>query len=298
MKKMLVTLFLVGVIMCFVFDVANAEIVIVDVRNYITQSTPGFHLCQENSELCIDGRWVLGPSSGDEFFYTSSNSGKVTDYYARDSNSPYFIGVIRSKTASDSRCFANPGQTCAAPSTTDHPPQAIPMIFAANRIDYQPYSYPDNMYGYEFSDGSPRTTIPGAVAFTDWQLFDILTIDSSCNQERIGPVYSLILVVVARAINFGGNIGTQYDVLIQDELQCGYPNWMDCHMERFYYVPGLGRVREGSSWYNNQTGVYDLVDYTKTPPRFPLNSNRNIIMPGDMDWSNGVLCYQGGAPWQ
>lgn len=100
--------------------------VTIDTRQYITQPTSGFHLCSateivdaQGTKQCLDGRWIV--SNGKyEFMYSFTNG--IVDYFGRDSNQPYAIGVVRNQPEpgiSDQaqRCFANWGMACGAPST-------------------------------------------------------------------------------------------------------------------------------------------------------------------------------------
>lgn len=244
----------------------------VDVRDYITQTAPGNRLCETPGEfgssgLCMDGRWVGGSAVGDEFMISYSHG--ITDWIARDANQPLLVGVVRNSdpSAGGLRCFANPGTSCGAPSTADHPPQAVAMIMNLPVLSGASISH----------DVAPT---PGAFLVHDWQTFDWISVNPNsspaCAQTRLGSVSTRVSAFVADSFDFGGDVGVRTDVLVVEEQQGG-------HWERYFYVTGLGRVKEEAR-ANDGTWL--------------SHSNRNRIVAGDGDWSGGTMCYQGGAAWQ
>lgn len=267
---------------------AMAGSITVDIRDYITQDTPGFHLRSATETVPggdyqrIDGQWIEANGTK-EFLYSYSNG--ILDYIGRASYGSLAVGSIRNRTETINevyRCFSNTGESCQAPSITQYPPQAVPMIFITNSV---PTSYITQSEGV---NGTPETTIPGAISFYGWQEFGVNEFDSSqsCAQTYVGAISTITFAVVADSINFGGDIGVQNDVLIIDEIQMGGGTK---HIERYFYAKGYGRIREASAWDNNNDDIFDEAPF--------INSTRNIIVSSDFDSSGGIWCYQGGNPF-
>lgn len=253
-------------------DAATTSVMTVDVRDYITQTTPGYQLCEtagefgsSNPPICLDGHWVGGPAAGDEFMISYSHG--ITDWIARDSDQPLLVAPMRNydPSAGGLRCFSNHGATCTAPTTTDYPAQAIPMVINLPVLS-----------GSSISDTQVPTT--GSTLVHDWKTFDWQAMNSTtCAQTLRGSVQTKVSAFVADSYDFGGDVGVKTNVLIvEEEEQSPY------HWERYYWVAGMGRVMEEAK---DASG------------NWLSHSRRNRIVTGDGDWSGGVPCYQGGAVW-
>lgn len=275
---------------------AMAQTILIDVVDYITQVPPAI-ICQANGAYCLNGYW----NQYGEFVYVSSNG--TVDYIARSTNASTTpalpVGIIRNidGTGAPLRCFASPGQPCTAPPSSSNMPEKLPKIFLVNVVSWateQASENTDIVNGQPVPNGTPRTTIAGAVTFSGWQSFDWVNMDSSGNQTRQGSVDNLVTAVYVLGVQFGGDIGTR-DALVIDEQEgnSGIPN----HIERFFYVKGWGRVREAVSYWNVNTNQYNAGPF--------VNSIRNTL--SSTLQGNGITppainpppncCPQGSAPW-
>ena len=259
--------------------IAEAQTAQVDLRNYIYQSPAGTMFCQSNGQLCTQGF----SSDNGEFIYQYTNG--ITDYIARSITSPYYIGVMRNidPNSGGLRCFSQPDNSpCTSPPNSAFPPQSAPMIFNTNVATAQ------DAIDSENPDGSPRTPIPGYTQFYNNNQalnFGVYLLDANtCSQSFAGSVSHNVIGVLVSQVNFGGDIGIR-DALAIDEYEAGDPG----HMERFYYVAGLGRVRDGAAYYDSVTGVYD-----QGPSN---NSVRNLIRQSTIS-QPASPCAQGTAPLQ
>lgn len=238
-------------------------------------------LCQSNGQLCLQGH----NNSNGEFEYDYTNG--IVDYIARSSQLNY--GVVRNQADGPNtlRCFSNANAYCTAPSNTGYFPEGVPLIFDVNVVPLSTELTAEN------SDGTPRAVVPGAVDFSNHQdnLFGVVSMDpTTCAQQYEGQVGVHDWVTYVQQVPFGGNVGTQ-DALVIDEIELAYNGTTRVpsgdHIERYFYVKGLGRVREASSGFDTNTGYYDE----------PLggNSVRNIITANTIS-NPQVLCPQGTAP--
>jgi hypothetical protein len=66
------------------------------------------------------------------------------------------------------------------------------------------------------------------------------------------------------------------DAVVIDEYELG-PTTSQNHMERYFYVHGYGRVREGSSGYDTANGLYDLG----VEGHARDNEVRSVLLPRD-----------------
>lgn len=111
----------------------------------------------------------------------------------------------------------------------------------------------------ENSDGSPKTTIAGSLLLSNgtYLTFGVNTMNpTTCAQKYSYAVSAVVYVTYVVAVPFGANVGT-HDAVVVDEFEKG-PSQSQDHVERYFYVSGLGRVREGSATYDTNTGYYDL----------------------------------------
>jgi len=261
----------------------KAETLQIDLRNYIYQSPANdMMLCQSDLANCSKG-FV---SSDDELVVIFTNG--VLDYTARSNTSPYFIGVVRYFDPTDPnvktlRCLSQENQYCTAPPTVAYPVGSAPQIFDVNVASVQDELNADN------PDGSPRQAIPGNVSFTNNQQvnFGIVDLDNACNPTYIGTIGHQVLAVFVRQLDFQGDLGPQ-DTLIIDEYETG-PTLETYHMERYYFVNGYGRVRDGASYYDPNTMVYD--------GHLSGSSIRNTLRPSTLA-PPANTCPQGSAPLQ
>jgi len=218
-------------------------------RDYISQQLEPNMLCRSDSLLCLTSYW--NRANGEfEIIYTNS----IHDYIAVSTAGPnYTIGVIRSAASGFGlRCFSTPGINCTSPPSNTDMPEQVPLSFNIPVISLQAELAAEN------TDGSPKGPIQGSISFTNGQYvpFGVHQMNpSGCAQTGTGPVQALVRAVYVSGVQFGGNVGTRDAVVIEEyELGATYGN----HMERYFYVHGLGRVREGSAVYDTSTGVYDL----------------------------------------
>ena len=203
--------------------------------------------------------------------------------------SPYYIGVMRNidPNSGGLRCFSQPDNSqCTTPPNSAFPPQSAPMIFNAHVATAQDERAATN------PDGSPRQPIAGYTPFyvnNQPLKFGVYIINSSdCARTFAGSITHSVGGDFVLKVVFGGDIGTR-DASVIDEYEQGYPTADKGHMERFYYVAGLGRVRDGAAYYNITDGVYS------SPPS--NNSVRNLIRQSTIGQPPSA-CAQGTAPLQ
>jgi hypothetical protein len=148
-------------------------------------------------------------------------------------------------------------------------------------------------------DGSPNHAIPGALVITpntasdpvNFYTFADVTLNptGNCAQSLYGNDPFQTQVVYVQQIPFGGTVGTQ-DALVTDGFAQGAPN----HVERYFYVKGMGRVRESKAFGGSGTSgyVYGTVDgYTSS------NTLHNLLEPLSSSYININTggCPQGSA---
>jgi hypothetical protein len=246
------------------WTVTTVPSVTVDMRNYMVQPLNGSMLCQADNQLCLTS--YLNTTDGEfETIYTNT----IHDYVAvTGSNSR--IGVIRSYQNGQGlglRCFSNPGAICSSPPNSQDVPEAVPLFFTTNVVSLQTELASEN------SDGSPMRPIQGAVSPSNGQYlqFGINYLDTStCAQTYFAAQNAFVYGVYVTGVQFGGNVGTQ-DAMVIDEYETagGSTPGIDSHVERYFYVRGLGRVREAAAWYDPNDGLYDAGSH--------FNSVRNMI---------------------
>jgi hypothetical protein len=170
---------------------------------------------------------------------------------------------------------------CTAPPNSSIFPESLPEQFDTNVVPWA------TELGAENSNGTPKTHIQGAVNFQsgNYEYFGVQKMNlSTCTQSYLGNVGVLIEVIFVKAVEFGGSIGIM-DALVVDEYELG-ASAAENHVERYFYVHGYGRVREASSYYNPDDGLYDK----------PLSGNsvRNSIQ--NVTLASPLECPQGSAP--
>ena len=244
-------------IVLFYSHVANASEILVDVTQYMTQATAGQSICTSNINQCVHGY----PNQYGEYtlFYAfNDNRPPIVDYIARSygggANGGSFIGVIRNIDSGQLRCFADPGQLCTAPPRTSSMPEGVPKSLLLNVVSEQDDKNASN------PDGTPRTQIAGARNITGMQTFQVNNMNmSNCMQTPAGKVGVTVSAAFLYAFPFGGDIGTQ-NALVIEEIETKYINGqLDSHpdhIERYYYVNQYGRVREATSSYSTATGQF------------------------------------------
>jgi hypothetical protein len=131
---------------------------------------------------------------------------------------------------------------------------------------------------------TPRQVISGAILLSSGTFETNGMSSLTCAQAAQYPVPHQVYGVIVDGVAFGGTIGTQ-NALVIDDYQTAVPPAVN-HVERYFYVNGYGRVREGSSYYDSATGLYD------TP--YAPNSNRNTLEPNTIPIP-AVQCPQGGT---
>lgn len=260
----------------------RAQTVTVNLIDYIYQTTDGNMICQSDGRLCLKGFYA-----SDGGFIINYTNG-ITDFIARSTSSPYYVGVMRNApdfNPANFRCFSNvDASPCTAPPNATFPPQSVPQIVNLNVVSASTAAAAEN------SDGTPNGPIAGSSQVTGSQPvnFGIYHMDpSTCAQTYIGNVLHTVLMVFVNQKNFNGNLGVRNAVVI-DEYEGG-PTPDQNHVERYYYVAGIGRVQESSSYYNPSTGKFDR----------PLGgvSLRNMIVQSNMP-QPATICAQGSQPLQ
>ena len=233
-------------------------------------------------------RW-RSQSTCASFYNTSTNefetiySNAIHDYIASSNQT---IGVIRSfDTADGLRCFANTSAPCAAPSNATFVPEGIPVIIGLQKIagtDLAPF---------ENSNGSPKGIITGSFSPQHGQYTPFANnyMNGGCLQSGGNWTYAFTEVIYATAIDFKGDIGVK-DAVIVDEYEMGPP----AHVERYFYVHGYGRVREGSANFDSNTLAYDMPVPGQSSTD---NENRNHLLPRDFSKipNSPTQCPQGGT---
>lgn len=266
----------------------------IDVREYITQETPGFHLCDtrygEPWNRCVDGHW----GAQNEFVITYDHG--IGDWIGRTS-STLLVGPIRNVDPyfhEHYRCFSKPSQRCTEPSNTDYPPQGVPGAFYA-QIDMDALPLPPvPIKDPTWIPITPAANIDEAIQWNDgWHEFGVNLIDPvTCEQTFVRNVKRRVSYLVLDDVDFGGDLGVQYNVLVIDHEE-SYPNdptdnHPEGHIERYYYVKGYGRVAIGVSQDMDGDFVYGEGE--------AWNTVHHKIMPGDKIWTPN-FCTQGGAGW-
>ena len=247
---------------------------VIDLREYMTVPLNNYMLCQSNNQLCTTSRF----NEYGEFQLDYTNG--ITGYIARSSGNNYLVGSVRSYDDTDGlRCFSNVGQYCTAPSNSNFMPGNIPMITSMNVVPLQIELNGEN------SDGSPKFPLQYSTGYNNGQAyqFGVVSMDpATCAQTYEGAITAGLYWTYVQGIPFGGDIGTQ-DAVVIEEVEAGATASQN-HMERYFYVKNVGIVREGSSYYDPSTGYYDR----------PLggNSVRNVYSSSNIT-PHPVQCPQG-----
>lgn len=181
------------------------------------------------------------------------NNNNINDYIAisSDSSDPFgqgaqpLIGVARNRDSGTPRCFTYPNSSCTAPAGgsilgVPYYIRALPVVSAATEL------------AAENSDGSPSGPISGVLITTpeaasqygpaNYWSHGLNTFGPNCSQTRQSNFLSQGQVVFVRQMNFGGTVGVR-DALVSDGFAIGPPN----HVERYYYVAGLGDASRDNS---------------------------------------------------
>jgi len=277
---------------------ATATTKSVDMRNYMSvpianANGTGNMLCSTQSgysSYCLTSFYDGNQYGETKISYGIGNG--IIDYIAISSNgwqgSANYIGVARNLpgTGGQLRCFANVFENCTAPVNTVFMPEGVPYL-----ISNLPGVSLQTELASENPDGSPAAPIAGSIITTqtvgyspykNYQPFGVNSMNGQCAQSLEFDTYNQTRIVYVTSVPFGGTIGTQ-DAIVIDGFGIGPPN----HIERYFYVKGLGRVREATAFqgsdgkYNHQTqNIYHNVEE-------PLSSKTINI--------NGGGCPQGSA---
>lgn len=285
----------------------------VDVRHYIA---PAISSGNNGNMLCVGTGNGYDPScltsfyDGNQYGETEiPNANGIIDYIAISSEQVDIgvgdgpineIGVARNYPADGGdplRCFTiarNPSINCTAPPSghvfgmpylIHHLPVVSWATVQATEHDPDPTK----------SDAWPTRGIPGAVVTTptgsdgyappNYWNYTVNNYGSNCSQSFHFNTYSLGTVVYVTGVPFGGNVGTR-DALVTDGFSFANPSTL----ERYYYVYGLGRVRENNAQGSN--GQYGAngqnLDRNQEKP-----VNLNVIYGSKYGNSGG--CPQGSA---
>lgn len=233
----------------------------VDARHYITQSTPGFKMCQyENGYgFCSDG-WK---DTYNEFIYTVRKPDQITehsrDYITHTGTSASYIGVVKNHDTDFGdvwRCAANPNQAyCYQNNGSGNVTYTGHMVPVAANLPIVSFN-PNNL---------SRTQ--GASLVHTWQLNDILQLNphNGVQGPRLSVLWERTWAFVASSVNFGGDIGMQTNVLVYEVEQYGGNPFAGGEfrgaprMERYYAVRGYGRIR-GSAILDTDCSNYVSCD--------------------------------------
>jgi len=280
----------------------------VDLRGYVaatvggTPDNPQNMLCTEKNgnrrTICITGLREGNPHGEVAFFYDRSygavNHVAISSWYHGGySYAPYYIGTIRNFTGTGSngsilRCFSTwlSGATpCTAPANSFYMPAGVPY-----KMNDLPVVGNDAVVDASNSDGSPKQVIAGAFLVTklvsenNYWAFATQQMSASCAQHSPygGSFKTRVFIVYAKNVPFGGTpslggIGT-LDAVVIDAYSPGYGS-SPAHVERTFYVSGLGSVMEGTAEYDNATKVYDLdtknIDHSDETPLLSSVINYN-----------------------
>lgn len=252
-----------------------------DVRAYMAAtiggdgSNPQQMLCTEDASghvthVCVMG--VRDKPSGEVAIYYDTSSGIVDHIgvttwlhgHPSGPNSQEYIGVIRNYTGNHGylRCFAtwlSGPQLCNSLPNEFYMPEGVPFHFTNLPVlDASAVTDASN------PDGSPSKPIAGALLITDlssegnyYSFAQQRQTGSSCGQyDGNGPYQTKVFAAYVKNIKFGGTpslggIQTQ-DAFVVDTFAIGTPN----HSERYFYVKGYGRVREGSADWSGTCECY------------------------------------------
>jgi hypothetical protein len=238
----------------------------VDVRPYMaaaiggTVQSPGKMLCITSTTICRTSVRDGGPTGEIKINYETNG---IVDYIAISSynhgttyGAANYIGVVRNFTGGTTgflRCFSTYGSMCSAPPNSYYMPEGVPW-----NINALPVVTTQAIDAATDSNGSPSGQIAGTLLITsdgqdgNYYPFGQMNMTHSCVQSPgySGPLLTKVRVAYVRAFDFGGNVGKN-DAIVIDTFAQGPPN----HAERYFYVSGLGRVREETSTQNSQ-GVW------------------------------------------
>ena len=196
------------------------------------------------------------------------------------------------------RCFTsarNPSINCTAPANGDvfGPPYImnnVPVVSwataAATENDPNPTA----------SDAWPTRGIPGALVTTptgsdgfapaNYINYTVNNFGGNCSQSHNFNTYSLGTASYVTGVPFGGNVGTR-DALVLEGFSYANPSTL----ERYYYVSGLGRVREN----NAQRTSGGQTPYNQKGQN--LDRNQEKAVNSSVIYANGNHggCPQGSA---
>jgi hypothetical protein len=277
----------------------TGETISVDLRPYraallaIDNPISGMMLCESiHEDHC---RTSMKDTAGEAREY-QSKGGAVNyeaigshDYPSINGSSTKRIGDIRNFTGPDSgnvlRCFSLPNHICMSPAEKAlGPPYLIP---------YLPVVGVDALNDASNSDKSPSGPIAGSMIYTpdpsngNYWNFGINTMTASgCVQTYYATDPSQGRTVYVKAVPFGGNVGTQ-DAIVDDGYS-GHSTAKD-HVERSFYVLGLGLVRFGVAYYDPSDGLYD-----NSPHYNQIWNDEQKLDPNDFN-IEPAQCPQGSA---
>lgn len=276
----------------------------VDLRPYLASviaqnANTGNMLCEAypKGDHCVTS---LSDTAGEVRIFYSPLTNHIVDYIAIgshdfpsvDGSSTKRIGVVRNHEGGGSgdqlRCFtvtATSTDHCQSPATKAlGPPYLIP---------YLPVVSEDVLNGASNSDGSPSEPVPGSLLVTpkastgNYWGFGIQNMTfPGCVQSYFGGTQSRDHVVYVTGVHFGGTVGKQDAIVIDGDS--GHTSNMD-HIERTFYVQGLGRVREGIAFYSTHDQIYDNM-----PHYNELHSNERTLNPNIFN-IYPAQCPQGSA---
>lgn len=278
-----------------------AQAIRLDLRTIIEGVPSDLAICEDRDpahRVCISqflnaaNEWTLAYAFGTP---TDPPNPKIIDYMARSTRPGHDFGVIRNLDRSGEaalfRCFAatDPPQVCRAPHDARHMPENLPVILDLPEVDAATVRATE-----QAATGAPVRTIPGA-AFIHGHAFASLAVNQmdphTCAQAVGAEIAIRVSAAWVRRYPFGGDIGER-DALVVDEEERGSANGAHApeptHLERYFYVPGFGRVKEGSGNYNPATGVYDVHNTG--------SSVRNKVVRPNPVPQPAILCPQGSAP--
>jgi len=240
--------------------------VIVDVRDYLVLAPDGKrYRANGQGPAALQDFVIDGARNVDGEYVTvivdarrpvpDPNFIQFLDFYGRPARPPFLFGVRKNRDPmGGTRCFSNPGRPCS--ELADYPPQGVPLIMGLFVTRGQDAILPGITPG--------ATLIP---EYSEWRAFDVVRLDfANCAEtQRLGTIWHRTYASVADSIDFGA-LGVRSNVLVieAEAASVRAPTPDQIVVEKYFYVPGVGRIREQGKDFRN--GFVTITDWT-----VPLN---------------------------
>ena len=249
--------------------------VAVDLRHYLAAAISNASLTSGNM-LCVGTGTGYDPSCLTSFYDGDAhgeteipNANGIIDYIAISSETVNVgdgpiqeIGVARNYPADPQgdplRCFTiarNPSINCTAPPS-GHVFGMPYVIYHIPVVSWATVQATENNPNPTAGNAWPTRGIPGALVTTpggsdgfapaNYWNYTVNNFGGGCTQSFHFNTYSLGTVAYVTGVPFGGTVGTR-DAIVTDGFSYANPSTL----ERYYYVYGLGRVRENNAQGGN-----------------------------------------------